>query len=125
MIKAKLDQLAEFEAQKDASRLAMQEAIDEIYTPEIKAQVDAVEQEFSGRDEAVDEKIKVLRKEIKPLGVEAGETVKGKHYMSVYTGSKPKIKRGGIEGLLGLAKLVPEIMDYIEYTEPIISIRRR
>jgi len=121
MIEQKLDQLAEYEAQKDASRLAMQEAIDAVYTPEIKAQVKAIEAEFAGRDEAVDENINTLRDEIKDLVLAHGETVKGTYYQAVY--SKPRVS-WDTKALDGYAAAHPEIEQFKTVGKPSISLRK-
>ena len=64
-IKFKLDQLAEFQAQRDAAMLEKQALLDEIYTAEIKARMAEIEAEFAGKTEGVTANIAALEAEIK------------------------------------------------------------
>ena len=64
-ISQKIDQLANFQAQRDVLELEKQSLIDQLIPPEIKARIEEIEAEFSGKREIVDEKITALESEIK------------------------------------------------------------
>ena len=121
-IEEKLDMLSEFQSEKDASQLAKQDAIDSIYTPEIKAQLRDIETEFAGRDETVDEMIMVLTAEIKKDVLDHGATVKGEYNMAVF--NKGRVSWDN-KALKGYAADKPELLQFKKTGNPSISIRTR
>src|SRR5512146_3218019 len=84
LIQAKLDQLADFQAQKDYLDLKEQEVIDTILTPEIKKAIADIKAEFAGKAAAVDENIAALTADIKQAVLNGGATVKGSNLMAVW-----------------------------------------
>ena len=48
-ISQKIDQLANFQAQRDVLELEKQSLIDQLIPPEIKARIEEIEAEFSGK----------------------------------------------------------------------------
>ena len=123
-----LDTLAEYQSQKDAAMLAKQEVIDSILTPEIKAQLAAIDEEFTIQTAAVDANITSLTDEIKALVIERAPTVaekersiKGAYLQAVY--SKPRTS-WDTEGLDGYAVAHPEITKFRKTGKPSVSIRK-
>ena len=119
-IKNKLEQLAEFKAQKDIASLDMQALIDAIYTPEIKAQIKEIEEEFAYQTQAVDENIKLLEDEIREAVIEHGESVKGSAFHAVYM--KGRVSWDG-KFLDGYAVDHPELLHWRKEGNPTVSIR--
>ena len=83
-IKQKLDQLAEYQAQRDAAMLEKQTLLDEIYTAEIKARMAEIEAEFAGKTEGVTANIAALEAEIKQAVIMHGASVKGSFFHAVF-----------------------------------------
>ena len=76
-IQSKLDQLANFQAEKDVLAIEKQELLDQILTAEIRARIEEIEAEFAPRLAAVDENIAALEDEIKQDVLENEATVRG------------------------------------------------
>lgn len=119
-IKQKLDQLAEFQAQRDAAMLEKQALLDEIYTAEIKVRMAEIEAEFSGKTEAVNENIAALEAEIKQAIITHGASVKGSVFHAVF--SKGRVS-WDTKSLDGYAAAHPELMIFRKEGEPSVSIR--
>ena len=141
-IKAELDKLAEYQAQRQIVVLQNQElinniradrnaAVDKILTPEMRAQISEIDamcaDELSnvnlelGRDTAaVDENIAALTESIKAAVVSEGASVKGTFLHAVY--SKPRVTwdSGKLEGL---ALAFPPLLEARKVGEPSVSIR--
>ena len=83
-IKQKLDQLAEFQAQRDAAMLEKQALLDEIYTAEIKARMAEIEAEFATKTEGVTANIAALKSEIESAVKAHGKTVKASLFQAVW-----------------------------------------
>lgn len=85
---------------------------------EIGAHFDALlEQAMSDRARVV----KGLQDEIKNSTLQHGETVKGQHYMAVYSQPKPTWDNAKLEGF---ALVHPEILECRTEKNPYVSIRR-
>lgn len=119
-IKQKLDQLAEFQAQRDAVMLEKQALLDEIYTAEIKARMAKIEAEFVGKTEAVNEKIAALEAEIKQAVISHGASVKGYVLHAVF--AKGRVS-WDTKSLDGYATAHPELLAFRKEGEPSVSIR--
>jgi phage host-nuclease inhibitor protein Gam len=119
-IKQKLDQLAEFQAERDVTMLEKQRLLDELYTAEIKARMAEIEEEFSGKIEAVNEKIAALEAEIKKDVIEHGASVKSSTLHAVF--SKGRVS-WDTKSLDGYAAAHPELLAFRREGEPSVSIR--
>ena len=116
-----LDKLAEFQAEVDALNLEKQALIDTILTPEIKAQVEAIEAEFAGKAEAAQGNIAELTEAVKRCVIAQGESVKGAHLQAVY--AKGRESWDG-KALSGYAAAHPEVLAFRKVGEPSVSIRK-
>jgi predicted transcriptional regulator len=84
-IKQKLDQLAEFQSERDIAMLEKQSLLNEIYTAEIKARMAEIEAEFADKTEAVSENIAALKSEIETAVKAHGKTVKSTLFQAVWS----------------------------------------
>jgi len=121
MIESKLDQLSELYAQRDLSTLDKQRMIDAILTAEIKAKIAEIEAEFSGKSEAVSEKIAALESEIKEAVKLNGASVKGQFLQAVFTKGRVSWDSKSLDGYL---KAHPELADFRKEGEPSVSLRK-
>lgn len=119
-IKSKLDQLAEYQAQRDAAMLEKQTLLDEIYTAEIKARMAEIEAEFSAKTEAVASNIAALEAEIKQAVITHGASVKAAFIHAVF--SKGRVS-WDTKSLDGYATAHPELLSFRKEGEPSVSLR--
>ena len=115
-----LDLLDDFQCQLDLIQLDKQKLVDEILTPEIKEQLDAIELEFVDKTSAAQTNINHLREVIKEETLDIGETVKGVKYQAVYMKGRDK---WDTKQLKGYSKAHPEILMFYKRGNPSISIR--
>jgi hypothetical protein len=120
-ISQKIDQLANFQAQRDVLELEKQSLIDQLIPPEIKARIGEIEAEFSGKREAVDEKITELESEIKEEVIRHGATVKGTFLRVVYHTGRITWDTKRLDGY---ARSRPEILEFRKQGEPFVSIQK-
>jgi len=118
----KLNQLANFRAQIDMLNLQKQEAIDKVLTPEIKAELEAIDAEFGDKSEGAKENIAALEAEIKDAVVNQGATVKGEFLMAVYNKARASWDTKGLDGF---AVAHPEIRAFQSFGKPSVTIRSR
>ena len=121
MIETKLDELAELYAQRDLETIDKQRLIDAVITAEIKAKIAEIEAEFSGKGEAVSEKINALEAEVKELVKQAGKSVKGQFLHAVFTKGRVTWDSKALDGY---AKAHPELSEYRKEGEPSVSLRK-
>ena len=121
MIETKLDELAELYAQRDLETIDKQRLIDAVITAEIKAKIAEIEAEFSGKGEAVSEKINALEAEVKELVKQAGKSVKGQFLHAVFTKGRVTLDSKALDGY---AKAHPELSEYRKEGEPSVSLRK-
>ena len=121
MIAQQLDKLAEFQAQKDVSRLARQDEVNKVLTPEIKQAIEAIDVEFDAQDIAVDANIADLTAKIKDAGVVHGSTVKGTILEAVYNKGRTSWNNAGLDGY---AVSNPEIEQFKKVGKPYVAIRK-
>ena len=119
--KIKLDRLADLKAEQDLLNIKKMELIDGILTPEIKAQIAAIEEEFEPGFEAIDNNISDLSKAIKLEVIGLGETVRGDHLQAVW--SKARIS-WDTKGLDGYMVAHPELKQFKKIGNPSVSIRK-
>jgi hypothetical protein len=120
-ISQKIDQLANFQAQRDVLELEKQSLLDQLLPPEIKARIEEIEAEFSGKREAVDEKINELESEIKEEVIRHGATVKGTFLRVVY---HPGRVTWDTKSLDAYARARPELLEFRKQGEPFVSIQK-
>ena len=121
MIEQKLDQLAELYAQRDLTTIEKQRLIDEIMTAEIKARMSDIDAEFSGKTEAVNEKITALENEVKEEVKKSGASVKGQFLHAVYAKGRVTWDSKGLDGLI---VAVPQLAQFRKEGEPSVSLRK-
>lgn len=119
LIVRELNQMAEFESQKDLLGLSKQEAIDAILTPELVAQIEAINLEFAPKEEEAGKKIADLKKQIGVDVKSFGESVKGKHLHAVY-GVRTSWDNAALRGY---AADKPELLQFKKETKS-VTIRR-
>lgn len=116
-----LDLLSDYNSQKDVIKLKKQELIDTILTPEIKAQIAAIDAEFADKEITVDEKIKELTTIIEEAVISLGKSAKGKYLAAVYFNGKVTWDSKTLDGY---AISHPEINLMRREGKPYIVIRR-
>ena len=119
-IKLKLDQLAEFQSQRDVAMLEKQRLLDEVYSAEIKQRMAEIEAEFAGKTEAVNENIASLEAEIKQAIIAHGASVKGSVFHAVFAKGRVSWDTKSLEGY---ATAYPELLTVRKEGEPSVSIR--
>ena len=119
-IKLKLDQLAEFQSQRDVVMLEKQRLLDEVYSAEIKQRMAEIEAEFAGKTEAVNENIATLEAEIKQAIIAHGASVKGSVFHAVFAKGRVSWDTKSLEGY---ATAHPELLIFRKEGEPSVSIR--
>ena len=117
----KLDQLANFQAQRDVIHLQKQALIDEVLTPEIKARLEEIEAEFAEKVEVVDANITALEAEIKAEVVRCGASVKGTFLMAIWNKGRVSWDTKAMDGY---ALSHPEILSFRKEGEPYVSFRK-
>jgi hypothetical protein len=116
-----LDQLANFQAQRDVLNLQKRELIDQILTAETKARLEEIEAEFATRVEAVEENISLLEEEIKTEVIQHGATVKGTFLRAVWNKGRISWDTRGIERY---AQAHPEVLGFRKQGKPYVSITK-
>jgi len=120
-IRAKLDQLSEYQAQRDLLAMDKQTLIDKIITPELKAQIAEIESEFAPKFDTIDATISECEAGVKSGILELGNSIKGERLHAVW--SKGRVS-WNTKGLDGFAKAHPEIESFRTQGEPSVSIRK-
>lgn len=117
----KLDQLANFLAQRDVLNLQKNELIDQVLTPEIKARLAEIESEFADKVEAVESNIAGLEDEIRQEALRHGSSVKGTFMRVIW--HKGRVS-WDTKSLDAYAEMHPEITDFRKQGEPYVSITK-
>lgn len=120
-ISQKLDQLANFQAQRDVFELEKQALMDQLIPPEIKARIEEIEAEFAGKREAVDANIHLLEAEIREEVLRQGKSVKSTFLRVVY---QPGRVTWDTKSLDSYARARPEILQFRKQGEPFVSIQK-
>jgi len=129
-IKQKLDQLAEFQSERDVAMLEKQRLLDEVCPAEIKSRMAEIEAEFSGKTEAVNENIAALEAEIKAYVIELAKekiatnpkvksdelSIKASFLHAVFSKGKPSYSEKEKDGYMPVSIFRKE-------GEPSVSIR--
>lgn len=119
--KEMLDKLAELYAQRDLAEMDKKNLIDQVLTPEIKAQIEDIEIEFADKTEAINTTAEELENQIKELVKQLGETTKGDHIMAVFNKGRVSWDNRKLEGMMSL---IPQLAEARKEGEPSVSIRR-
>lgn len=119
-IQKRLDELDEYQCQIDLIQMDKQKLIDEVLTPWIKEQLEAIDLEFADKSESAQNNINQLRDEIKQATLVYGETVKSSKFQAVYMKGREK---WDTQQLKGYSKAHPEILMFYKRGNPSISIR--
>jgi hypothetical protein len=117
----KLDQLANFMAQRDVLGLQKQELIDQVLTPEIKARLEEIETEFAGRLEAVKTNIDLLEAEIRQEVLQHGSSVKGEFLRVSWHKGRVSWDTRSLDDY---ARQHPEVTAFRKQGEPYVSIQK-
>jgi len=117
----KLDELQDFDAQKQSVERDKQAAIDGVLTDEIKEKLREIDAEFDPIAQGLDAIIASVEDDVKQLTLSLGETVKGA-YIAVY--NRPRVSWNTKE-LDGYAAAHPEIEQFRKIGKPSVSIRRK
>jgi hypothetical protein len=120
-ISQKIDQLANFQAQRDVLELQKQALIDQLIPPEIKARIEEIEAEFGGKRQAVDENISELENELKAEVIRHGASVKGSFLRVVYHTGRVTWDTKSLEAY---ARARPEVMEFRKQGEPYVVIQK-
>jgi hypothetical protein len=116
-----LDQLANYQAQRDYLSLQKQELIDQILPPEIKARLEEIEAEFTGKVEAVDENIASLEAAIKEEVLRNGASVRGTFLRAVWSRGRVSWDAKAMDEYAGAH---PELLAFRKQGEPFVRITR-
>jgi hypothetical protein len=117
----KLDQLANFHAQRDVLNLQKQELIHQVLTPEIKARLDEIEAEFGGKVEAVEENITALEEQIRRDVLRRGASVKSTFFRVTWHKGRVSWDTNSLDAY---AEAHPEITSFRKQGEPYVSIHK-
>lgn len=120
-IQFKLDQLANFQAEKDVLAIEKQELLDQVLTAEIRARIEEIEAEFAPRLAAVEENIAALEEEIKQDVLQNGATVRGSFLRAVWNRGRVSWDARGMDHY---ALSHPDILQYRKQGEPYVSITK-
>jgi len=120
-IQSKLDQLANFQAEKDVLHIEKQELLDQVLTPEIRARLEEIEAEFAPRLAAVEDNIGALEEEIKKDVLNNGATVRGSFLRAVWNTGRVTWDTKGMDRY---AMNHPDILEYRKQGQPYVSITK-
>jgi hypothetical protein len=120
-IRQKLDQLANFQAEKDVLQIQKQELIEQVLTAEIRARLAEIEAEFLPRLEVVDQNIAGLEAEIKQDVLANEASVRGTFLRAVWNKGRVTWDTKRMDDY---ALYHPEILRYRKQGQPFVSIAR-
>lgn len=120
-ISQKLDQLANFQAQRDVLDLEKQALIDQLIPPEIKARIQDIEAEFTGKREAVDANIAALEAEIREEVLRNGASARSTFLRVVYHAGRVTWNTKSLDAY---ARARPEVLEFRKQGEPYITIQK-
>lgn len=120
-IKKALDRLSELQSALDALGLQKQALIDQVITPEVRAQLAEIDAEFAPMIEAATAQANELEVQIKIAVIAAGASVKGTYLQAVY--SKPRVTWDSKQ-LDGMMALIPGLAAARKEGAPSVSLRR-
>src|SRR5215471_15648812 len=112
-----LDRLAQTRTQRANLTAEKQAAVDRVVTPEIKVQLDAIEQEFTETDKDLDFAIASLEAEIKGAVLERGVSATGQHLQASWNKGRVTWDTRTLDIY---STLHPEIRPYRKEGEPYV-----
>lgn len=123
-IRTKLKQLKELDAHLDVIKMNKSEAIDRVITPEMKAELNAIDTEFDEISEAIKVTATTLETEIKAEVLEVGVSTKKSvdHYGASFVNGRVS---WDIKALDGYAAAHPEISQFKKVGQPSVRINRK
>ena len=116
-----LDQLAEYESQRDILEMDRKRLVAEATPAEVTARIADINVEFAVKENTVAANIANLRAEIEAAVLSAEATAKGAHYMAIYT--KGRVTWDG-KKLDGMMSIIPALKDARKEGEPSVSFRK-
>ena len=116
----KLNHLAQTRTQRANLTAEKQAAIDRVVTPEIKAQLDAIDREFAETEKDLDFAIGVLEAEIKAAVLAQGVSATGQHLQATWNRGRVTWDTRALDTY---SVLHPEIRTYRKEGEPFVVIR--
>lgn len=117
----KLNELDNLMAKGELLRIERNAAIDSVYTPELRAQVQNINTEFDIQAKTLNEMVEKLTAEVKAEVLVHGSTVKASHLMAVW--NKGRVSWDS-KLLDGLAIAYPPLLAARKEGEPTITIRK-
>lgn len=105
---------------RDVLELRKREVIDQVITPEIKARLAEIDEEFFGDEQSIAEEIDRLEGQVKAEVAKLGETVKGKMVQAVWTKGRVSWDTKALDGF---AAAYPDLLKFRKEGEPSVSLR--
>jgi hypothetical protein len=123
-LRAMLDELHELSCAIDAARLDRDTMIDAVMTPEQRAQVQEIKEEYNPRITAAEQRHAELEMIVRDAVREGNESVKGEHIAALVI--KPRVT-WDTEGLLTMASKPGNawVLEFVRLGQPTVQIRRR
>ena len=116
-----LDQLADFQDQRDYLALKRQELIDAAYPAEVKARIVEINAEFDGKEASVNENITALTEQVKAAVITGGASIKGARLHAVYAKGRVSWDSKKLDGMM---IVIPALAEARKEGEPSVSIRK-
>jgi hypothetical protein len=120
-ITQKLDQLANFQAQRDVLELEKQSLIDQLIPPEIKDRIAEIKAEFTGKREAVEDNIAALEADIREQVIRQGASAKSTFLRVVYHSGRVTWNTKSLDAY---ARARPEILEFRKQGQPFVTIQK-
>lgn len=115
-----LDDLATLRSDRDALAEEKEEAIARVYTPAIRAQVEAIEEAFAAHTSDLDAQIRDLEAAIKEAVLARGTTVKGHAIQAMWMKGRVSWDTKALDSF---AQSNPAVLKYRKVGEPFITLR--
>lgn len=120
-VEAKLDELAELEAQQALLEAEWERLKREAIPPEVRAELDDIDSEMAPKVEFVQEQREALTKIVKEAVVALGEKVRGSRYQAIYNEGRTTVD---MKKLAGYAVAHPEVAAMLKYGKPYVTLRK-
>jgi hypothetical protein len=120
-ITQKLDQLANFQAQRDVLELEKQSLIEQLIPPEIKDRIAEIKAEFTGKREAVEDNIAALEADIREQVIRQGASAKSTFLRVVYHSGRVTWNTKSLDAY---ARARPEILEFRKQGQPFVTIQK-
>jgi hypothetical protein len=118
-IKDELNEYDDLKSRVAALEAEKEEQKERILTPEMQAQLDAIDEEYSKLTEPLEEAVSTIDRRIRERTKQYGSTVKGGGFMAIYS----RHTKWDHDGLEGYAKIHPEILQFRQEDKSFVSIR--